>query len=328
MATWENVVKPGLEGAANVLNHVDHELGTVRVADGVTGMNQGPLEHMADALHQGIDRLDREALRPPAINSHGKAAQIQETITQLKSEPLHDPARPRVQHIVRVPESMVPGPRTSWTKITDGFAPNAEYVVPGRGSFVTDAHGSIKEVLVDKVRGKISPELNNPLPDMTYKVNGATGDVTYKTDASGYTESVKVEGLELGDGRRSKHIQASVGQESNGEIYTQTPPSDGRRYEGGHLLARGFGGIEERINKVGMLRQLNTNLGNAKSFYKFEMAVRDKALEVPPPRIDLEINLVRRPRTKTPDRILVEASADGRVFIDQEFTNIVGMGRG
>ncbi|XAS66597.1 DNA/RNA non-specific endonuclease [Micrococcaceae bacterium Sec5.7] len=173
---------------------------------------------------------------------------------------------------------------------------------------------------------RISPELNHPLPDMTYKVSGVQGDVTFITDSAGQTVTARVEGLQLGDGGRSGHIQGSVGQSANAEIYTQTPLSDGWRYEGGHLVANGFDGIPERINIVGMLKELNQNIGDVDSFYNFETAVRQKALGVPPPRIDVEINLIRGPGVKTPAKIRVGAWADGELFIDQRFKNIVGSG--
>ncbi|UKA48879.1 DNA/RNA non-specific endonuclease [Arthrobacter sp. FW305-123] len=324
VVTWESLIKPPLQGSANLLNHLDDGAGAVRVADGISGVGRGPLGGLAEEVLHGIDRLDQAAYRPPAMGTLGRAAEHHEVIAQLKPSPLHDASNPAVQQVVRVPDSMVPGPRTPWTKVTEGFAPNTEYRVPGRGTFITDANGTIKEILVDKVRGKISPELNNPLPEMTYKVNGVEGDVTFKTDHNGLTEHVKVEGLQLGDGRRSPHIQGSVGQASNAEIYSQIPLSEGWKYEGGHLIARLFDGIEERINVVGMLRELNNGLGNVDSFYNFERAIYDKALEVPPPTIALEIDISRSQGLRTPEFITVEASANGKVFFDRVFRNIVG----
>lgn len=139
VATLEHALKPALQGMANVLDHLDDGGGAVRVADGFSGVGRGPLGGLAEDLLQGIDRLDQAAHRPPAIGTLGRAAEHHQATTDMVSTPHHNPSKPSVQHLVCVPESMVAGPRTPWTKVTEGFAPNTEYRVPGRGTFITDA---------------------------------------------------------------------------------------------------------------------------------------------------------------------------------------------
>ena len=312
VVTWESLIKPPLQGSANLLNHLDDGAGAVRVADGISGVGRGPLGGLAEEVLHGIDRLDQAAYRPPAMGTLGRAAEHHEVIAQLKPSPLHDASNPAVQQVVRVPDSMVPGPRTPWTKVTEGFAPNTEYRVPGRGTFITDANGTIKEAVITKVNDKLNPDLNNPLPDMTYKVEGVKGDVTFKTNGDGHTEHVKVEGLELGDGQRSPYIQGQVGRESMAEIGDWDPDVVPPDYDGGHLIARLFDGIGERINTVGMLKELNRSSVNRKNFYRIEMQLRDKLLEVPPPRIDLESDVLRGPGMKTPNKFRVRAWARRR----------------
>jgi len=157
---------------------------------------------------------------------------------------------------------------------------------------------------------------------MTYKVEGVKGDVTFKTNGDGHTEHVKVEGLELGDGQKSPYIQGQVGRESMAEIRDWDPDVVPPDYDGGHLIARLFDGIGERINTVGMLKELNRSSVNRKNFYRIEMQLRDKLLEVPPPKIDLEIDVIRTPGLKTPALFIVNAWERGKVFIDEDFVNV------
>ena len=323
VAALDHAIKPVLRGTSDVLDKLDGGAGAVRVADGISGYGRGPLGNLADDVLQGIDRLDQAAHRPPAMGTLGRAAEHREVISQLKSIPLHDAGKPSVQRVVRVPEAMVPGPRTPWTKVTEGFAPNTEYRVPGRGTFTTDAKGTIKEAVLTKVKDQLNPDLNNPLPDMTYKVEGVKGDVTFLTDMNGHTKHVAVEGLELGDGQRSPHIQGSVGRESTAEIGDWDPDVVPLDYDGGHLIARLFDGIGERINTVGMLRELNRNSVNRLNFYRVEMQLRDKLLEVPPPKINLEIDIIRVPGLKTPSFFRVGAWENGEGFIAEEFVNVL-----
>ena len=126
-------------------------------ADGVSGLGRGSLGGLAEDVLQGIDRLDQAAYRPPAMGTLGRAAEHHEAITELRSSPAPRPSNPAVQQLVHVPESMVPGPRTPWTKVTEGFAPNTEYRVPGRGTFITDANGTITEAVITKVKDTLNP---------------------------------------------------------------------------------------------------------------------------------------------------------------------------
>ena len=323
IATLEHALKPALHGMANVLDHLDDGAGAVRVTDDVAGLGRGPLGGLAEDLLQGIDRLDQAAHRPPAIGTLGRAAEHHQATTELVSTPHHNPSKPSVQHLVHVPESMVPGPRTPWTKVTEGFAPNTEYRVPGRGTFITDANGTITEAVITKVKDTLNPDLNNPLPDMTYKVEGVKGEVIFKTDEYGHTKHVSVVGLELGDGQRSPYIQGLVGRESTAEIGDWDPDVVPPDYDGGHLIARLFDGIGERINTVGMLKELNRSSVNRKNFYRIEMQLRDKLLEVPPPKIDLEIKILRVPGLKTPTLFKVRAWENGEGFVDEDFVNVL-----
>ncbi|WP_426996722.1 hypothetical protein [Pseudarthrobacter sp. N5] len=117
-----------------------------------------------------------------------------------------------------------------------------------------------------------------------------------------------------------------MGQSANADLHADAPLGRlalRRRAPGRQRID----GIPERINIVGILKELKQYIGNAKSYYNFETAVREKALEVPPPRIDVKINLVRGPGVKTPAKIRVGAWADGKQFIDRDFENIVGRGQ-
>lgn len=323
VAAWEHVVKPGLDGSVNVLNSLDDGAGAVRVADGVSGMSQGPLGHMADSLDARVTRWDREVHRPPSIGE-GHAGVGRENVERLIPQPLHDHAKPGVTQLILVPDELVPGKRTRWTNRVDGFAPNTEYQVAGRGSFMTDSEGVIREIRIHKAKGEISPELNSPLPDMTYKVSGVEGDVTFVTGTNGHTVKASVDDLQLSDGRRSQSIQSSVGRASNAEVWNNLPPSPELNYQGGHLIARMFDGIPERINIVGMLKEVNQKVADAESFYTFESALKAKALEVPPPKIKLEINLIREPAMRTPSKVEVQAWCNDKPFFEREFVNIVG----
>ncbi|MBP2264798.1 hypothetical protein J3A64_000262 [Pseudarthrobacter sp. PvP004] len=75
-----------------------------------------------------------------------------------------------------------------------------------------------------------------------------------------------------------------------------------------------------------MLKELNRSSVNRKNFYRIEMQLRDKLLEVPPPRINLQIDVLRRPSMKTPEKFLVRATNGNDQFINETFNIILGGG--
>ncbi|MGL4174327.1 MAG: DNA/RNA non-specific endonuclease [Actinomycetota bacterium] len=126
------------------------------------------------------------------------------------------------------------------------LAPNTRYEVRGRGTFYTGPDGVIE--FVEPIRvdwsGKFqwSPDLQYPLPNVTYKVD----DYVYlRTDGLGRTKHVHVEGLESRlDTRRAGHMHREVTR----GVFDR---------DAGHLVGRQFGGPGEPVNLVSMFRKFN-----------------------------------------------------------------------
>ncbi|EOW6646448.1 hemagglutinin repeat-containing protein [Cronobacter muytjensii] len=96
-------------------------------------------------------------------------------------------------------------------------------------------------IAVSGRKGNWSKELNNPLPNKTYKVDG---NKTYVTDNHGRVASVEAD-LSLLTKDRNKYQQCKAGKCGvSGD-------------EGGHLIASIFGGLGEKLNIVPMNGNLN-----------------------------------------------------------------------
>lgn len=191
--------------------------------------------------------------------------------------------RPNVSHSVDVDadHALAPSPRKPFGRNV-ALEPETVYHVEGRGDFYTDGTGRIVHVEANSAAtngGVINQDLNHPLPNATYTVDGR---FHYTTDEYARTVRCQVDRLELAEdgGVRKLHIQNMVGH------YGDDLPGT---YEGGHLIATQYGGPPESINIVPQLEDVNrgsaTANGGQGSFKTFETANRS----TPFSNIDIEV---------------------------------------
>jgi hypothetical protein len=153
---------------------------------------------------------------------------------------------------------------------------NTRYEVRGRGVFYTgeEKAGKVSIEFVEPMRhsvGKVelmSPELRDPLPNVTYKVDDYA---YYHTDRFGRTNHVHVEDLQRLPATRASRAANSAVVAGAADI------------DAGHLLPRVLGGAREEINLVQMVKDLNRgwrgrNLVNNNSVRHVEIAI-EKALK-------------------------------------------------
>jgi hypothetical protein len=157
-----------------------------------------------------------------------------------------------------------PGERERFGERVD-LDPNKEYVVDGRGTFITDDNGDIAYVETEPgTTRKGNPELVTPRENATYKithpVSGA--EYTYKTDHLGRTVSVEGD-LKPGFSVRGAE-QTAIGYEGRDYIEAMNnDPGGSLTYDsvdwnGGHLISGSeMGGPGERLNVIPMLKDLN-----------------------------------------------------------------------
>ncbi len=101
----------------------------------------------------------------------------------------------------------------------------------------------------------MNKDLNDPLPNVTYTVDGT---FHYTTDGAGRTVLVEADGFEVAQWRkRSKSMQAQIGKLGGDS-----------GYQGGHLAGSRFGGGPEEINVWPMREGINGNY--VSSFYRLE----------------------------------------------------------
>lgn len=191
--------------------------------------------------------------------------------------------RPNVVQSVDVDadHALAPTPRKPFGRGVE-LEPETVYHVDGRGDFYTDGTGRIVHVEANSAAtngGVINQDLNHPLPNATYTVDGR---FHYTTDEYARTVRCQVDRLELAEdgGVRKLHIQNMVGH------YGDDLPGT---YEGGHLIATQYGGPPESINIVPQLEDVNrgsaTANGGQGSFKTFETANRS----TPFSNIDIEV---------------------------------------
>ncbi len=218
--------------------------------------------------------------------------------------------RPEPQHDVTVKagERGFPGPRTPFATRTD-LAPNTTYHVEGRGDFHTNEHGNVTYVETTYGgTGKLNADLQNPQDGATYVVY-ADGDAqfsphVFEIGPGGRTDVAYVEHLALGDADRSPSVQARIGGEG------------GVGYDGGHLLARMFGGGGEDINILPMLEEVNR--AGSGTFYELEQQWRSLIGQIPPVDVSVTIEPDYVGPGRVPESFFVEWTENGdlkgRVF--------------
>ncbi|MFC5336905.1 DNA/RNA non-specific endonuclease [Leucobacter denitrificans] len=256
---------------------------------------------------QPADEAGVEAgARPPTESAldHSSASDTNDGEKPPRRSASEEYPPPEANHRIEVEN---PGSRTQFPH--DGLEPNTAYVVEGRGTYYTDASGTVTHVETDYGPNSApNPDLNHPAPNTTYVVNDRH---VFVTDALSRTVEVHVPRLELiPDTPRSSSIQRSVGQ------------SAGPGHDGGHLIQNAAGGGRERINIVAMLEELNRSVSPenklTENYYDFERLLRGALNDKSDVRLDL---YVRYDEDTTPTRIDAEYSIDGEWF-DERFDNV------
>ena len=132
--------------------------------------------------------------------------------------------------------------------------PNTHYYVKGRGDYYTNAEGEICHVETDSmvVTGRLNPDLQNPLPNATYTVDGK---FHYTTDEHARTIRMEVDQLHQVDD--AYRVRENETQRASGHIGKRAYPGSNTKWNGGHLAGTQFGGIPENINLVPMPEYVN-----------------------------------------------------------------------
>ena len=132
--------------------------------------------------------------------------------------------------------------------------PSTHYYVEGRGDYYTNAKGEICHVETNSmvVTGRLNPDLQNPLPNATYTVDGK---FHYTTDEHARTIRMEVDQLHQVDD--AYRVRENETQRASGHIGKRAYPGSKTKWNGGHLAGTQFGGIPENINLVPMPEYVN-----------------------------------------------------------------------
>ena len=176
---------------------------------------------------------------------------------------------------VKKGDDLYPGKNTPFAQKPDiTLEPNTHYRVerPGgvHSDYYTDASGNVTHVECHSKweTGYLNADLQHPLPNATYSVDGK---FHYVTDEHARTARMEVDGhmetLDEGEkGVRSAHTQRKVkalGDDLPGE------------HNGGHGAGTQFHGPPEKINVVAMLKEVNQNFPNSnfESYLRLEQQI-------------------------------------------------------
>lgn len=176
---------------------------------------------------------------------------------------------------VKEGSELYPGKNTPFARDPNvTLEPNTHYRVerPGgvHSDYYTDASGNVTHVECHSKweTGYLNADLQNPLPNATYSVDGK---FHYVTDEHARTTRMEVDGhmepLAEGEkGVRSAHTQSKVkalGDDLPGE------------HNGGHGAGTQFHGPPEKINVVAMLKEVNQNFPDSgfNSYLKLEQQI-------------------------------------------------------
>lgn len=169
--------------------------------------------------------------------------------------------RPEVTQSITVNkgDDLYPGKMTPFAQKPDiTLEPNTHYRVerPGgvHSDYYTDASGNVTHVECHSKweTGYLNQDLQNPLPNATYSVDGK---FHYVTDEHARTVRMEVDGEMTPKPKdvaevRSPHTQRQI------NAYGNDLPGE---HNGGHMAGTQFYGPPEKINVVAMLKEVNQN---------------------------------------------------------------------
>ena len=232
-------------------------------------------EHAADAAADGAKGAD------DAADAAGDAADGARGADGSADGPsFNERHRPEVTQSIAVNkgDDLYPGKMTPFAQKPDiTLEPNTHYRVerPGgvHSDYYTDASGNVTHVECHSKweTGYLNQDLQHPLPNATYSVDGK---FHYVTDEHARTTHMEVDG-EMSpkpkdvDGVRSTDTQRRVN--ANGSAL----PGE---HNGGHIAGTQFYGPPEKINVVAMLKEVNQDIpgSNLKSYHVLESKIAEK----------------------------------------------------
>jgi hypothetical protein len=343
-ASVDHAAARASDGLATVLHATDQALDQAfpKVAPaGVSGLGQGSLGRMAGSVSAAVP-TDHMPAGGRAPAGH---VPVSATTTPVVAPVEHFPKPETIKEtvVLRRGHSNFPvSPKDNFAARA-GLKPDTEYVVEHRSrmnqvtgktvdsveKFYTDATGRV--VRVDTyagIRGAWSPELNKPVPNVTYNVvakvdGGLENTFTYTTDAAGHASSVsgRITSTFAGDMNRNAWQQLLAGRRIGGADY-----------EGGHSSPSFLGAPGERI---GLFAQhqfqnrgkgaSNVGVGGAK-FFQVEDRIMDQVRQRLEANQSVDLGWsMSTPSGRIPglpDRIRLEHWFDNQDSIITEFSNL------
>lgn len=328
-ALWDHAVARPLEGASTLLRATDQAVPKVAVSPGgAASLGHGSMGRMADSLD--------------TVAAHVRAAKVPETpIAQVVTPVEHFPKPETVTEtvVLRHRDANFPVSMKDNFAARLGLKPNTEYVVEHRTKmnqvtgdevnsiekYYTDATGRV--VRVDTyagVRGAWSPELNKPVPNVTYNVvakvdGGLENSFTIMTDGNAHIR------------RMSGHVASTFVGDMNRNGWQQLKAGrlGGPGYDGGHAAPSSLGFIGERAGLFPQHQWQNRGIGpknDELSFSKIESEVIAEVKQrVNAGRsVDLswEMEMLRSPNPRVPASVELRYSFGRGKEYEFEFNNL------
>ena len=204
-------------------------------ADGARGADDA-----ADAAADGSRGADGSADGPSFNERH--RPEVTQTVTVNKGDDLY------------------PGKMTPFAQKPDiTLEPNTHYRVerPGgvHSDYYTDASGNVTHVECHSKweTGYLNQDLQHPLPNATYSVDGK---FHYVTDEHARTTRMEVDGEMT---PRPKDVPGVRSTDTQRQVNANGSSLPGQ-HDGGHMVGTQFYGPPEKINMVAMLEEVNQNI--------------------------------------------------------------------
>ena len=196
--------------------------------------------------------------------------------------------------------------------------------------YYTDDTGTVTRVdTYAGVKGAWSPELNKPMPNVTYNViaqvdGGLQNTCTLITDDFAKPKYIAAHntGTLKGDMNRNAWQQLLAGRKVGGSAY-----------DGGHLIASLFGGPGESANLLAQHMFQNRGHGNPNSdanalaFYQLERNLftqaQERVISGQPTDLHMEVEAVPGPKPGLPSSLAVDYRFTGGRAESAEFDNLV-----
>ncbi|MFE4543017.1 hypothetical protein [Arthrobacter sp. NPDC056727] len=233
----------------------------------------------------------REANPPAFVPPERPSTGTGPTSPSVKTEPFVRPDHISETVVLRHGDKTFPVSRRDNFAARTGLKPNTEYIIEHRGKmkdetgllqadsvekYYTDATGAVTRVdTYAGVKGAWSPELNKPMPNVTYNVvaqvdGGLHNTFTLVMDSHGHLASAKghISSTLVGDANRNGWQQLKAGR------------LGGPGYDGGHAAPSALGFIGERAGLFPQHSWQNRGIGEEIDSVRFGRVESDIVTEV------------------------------------------------